>query len=452
MYYRLFILGLVFSFSACAPPVEELSLGQRSDPIRNGTRAPQTLELTEGQQLAVGWLHSRGRAWQNFCTGTLVAPRLVMTARHCVDGQRQDSIAFGIGLMPNQPFAVLDVLSAHSHPQRDAALLVLTEDAVERHPELEPIPFNRSALSQDLIGRQIEAAGYGETYDRSRSGRYFAAVALSQVTPTEVIVDGRGEQGICFGDSGGPVIMEIEEGQPAVLGVESWGDPSCVGIDHLTRLDVLADWIDEVSAEALRPPDPECEMVPTGGRCDGEVLFRCRSGRYEERDCADEGLQCRRPDRDTGFICAEIDVCAEVGSLGVCDGETVVRCRFGDLVTDDCGMRDLTCQTDTSGAFCGAPAEPVEEEDAPDEESVPSDMGLSESGVDGGEPTPEEAPDGDGVSETAEADSAVSGGGCSTQGADGGSSLTCALAGMLILGLSRRRRRRIAVGLPNYPR
>ena len=40
------------------------------------------------------------------------------------------------------------------------------------------------------------------------------------------------------------------------------------------------------------------------------------------------------------------------GSPWVCDGDSVVRCHFGNLVTDDCAMRDEVCATDSSEAFC----------------------------------------------------------------------------------------------------
>ena len=231
-----------------------------------------------------------------------MAPRVVATARHCIDGRRQGTLGFGVGLLPSQPEASFQVISAYAHPERDAALLFLAEDAVARLPELEPIPMNRSTLEQALVGREVEAAGYGETYDR-RSGRYFAAVELSAITPSEVIVDGRGEQGICFGDSGGPVMMNLEPDGLVVLGVESWGDPSCVGIDHLIRLDALSEWIDETTAEALRPPDVECDGLPPEGRCTDGRLEICESGRFREVDCAASGLECRRTGLMSPYAC-----------------------------------------------------------------------------------------------------------------------------------------------------
>ncbi|MEE2756262.1 MAG: S1 family peptidase [Myxococcota bacterium] len=337
---------------ACTDMKTGTSISLVEQSIRNGTRAPEAVELTDGQILALGWLHPAGSASRNFCTATLVSPRIVATAKHCVDDRELSEIGFGMGLQPTNPRASVRAELIYSHPQLDAAILILSEDATLRLPEVEPIPFNRIELSRDLVGTPVQAGGYGETYDRSRFGRYFATVYVSGLNRTEIIVDGRGEQGICFGDSGGPIIANIGESGPSVLGVESWGDPSCLGVDHLIRLDTIADWIDSVSEDAMRPPDSQCIDLPEHGVCDGERLQRCDSGRYIEIDCDAQGLECRAADGSNRVGCFEIDVCANVGSIGVCEDNKVIRCRFGDILIDDCTERDLVCRRDRGGAFC----------------------------------------------------------------------------------------------------
>jgi len=360
---------LCMTLWGCAPEEYVPSYGVAQQEIRNGTRQPEAIHLTDGQVLALGWLHSAGEPSGNFCTGTLVAPRVVATARHCIEGGRSRRIGFSVGLMPRNPMATFRVESTHGHPDLDAAILILESDATEQLADIVPIPFNRNPLASTLIGQEIQAGGFGETYDRETSGRFFATVEVSGVSATEVIVDGRGRQGLCFGDSGGPVITRLDDTGPVVLGVESWGDPSCVGVDHLIRLDILTDWIDDVTAEATRPPDPECESLPAIGLCEGQMLSRCDNGRYVEMDCEAEGLECRLDDSTRRLGCFEYDLCADIGSKGACDGETVVRCRFGEVVYDDCAMRDLTCATDSGGAFC---TESTDEE--PTEEIQPDEM------------------------------------------------------------------------------
>ena len=168
-------------------------------------------------------------------------------------------MSFGMGLLPRDPVGTFPVESIHIHPFLDAAILILRDDVLETLPEVRPIPFNRTALDQSYVGNEVEAAGYGETSDRTRSGRYFAVVELAAVTPSEVIVNGRGRQGLCFGDSGGPVMAMLDGENTVVLGVESWGDPSCVGVDHLIRLDAIAPWIDSVTEEVERNLTRMCQ-------------------------------------------------------------------------------------------------------------------------------------------------------------------------------------------------
>ena len=436
MCVRRFCLGLCLLALGCAEseiPTGPAGngYGQHSQAIRNGTREPQVLPLTDGQKLAIGWLHPPGDAGSNFCTGTLVAPRVVATARHCIEGGGRRGVHFGVGLLPSDPIHSFAVEDVHINNNVDAAILILAENATEVLPEIVPIRFNRDAPNQTMVGREVEAAGYGETYDANRSGRYFAVVQLTRVTNTEVIVDGRGQQGICFGDSGGPVMTLNEGGEPVVLGVESWGDPSCFGVDHLTRLDQIADWIDGLTGLSPEAPEP-CGDVTAEGECNGETYEWCQDDRLRRRDCAIASLECRAPgDLDGG--CFEPDPCEGITSAGVCDGDTVVRCRFGSLVREHCADTDESCQSDQGGAFCIA----VEDEPTPDVMDPTEEMAPDGGGIEQGEVAGADA----GLSNAASADTERSGvdEGCSAVPAGSG---IHPLFGLLILGFFRPRRRR----------
>jgi MYXO-CTERM domain-containing protein len=223
----------------CADLDEAGPLEQRQQAIYYGSRQPTVTPMSAKQQMAIGYLtDASGEPW---CSGTLIDRDVVVTAQHCTEGASPDAIDFGVG-DPSRPDAVFKVQSISEHDYLDVALLFLHEDAVSRVPGIEPLPFLRRQLEQGRIGSSVEAAGYGATHDDS-TGRYFAALTLKDITEEYYVVDGGGQRGICFGDSGGPLLVSLD-GHAAVAGVESWGDESCVDVDNLTRLDLVADWID----------------------------------------------------------------------------------------------------------------------------------------------------------------------------------------------------------------
>jgi MYXO-CTERM domain-containing protein len=330
-------LALLLAACQVDPDVPALEAGQATQAIVNGTANPQTVELTDGEILAIGWLHPRGQTGANFCTGTLITPTLVATASHCTSRSRASDIGFGIGPAPSRPTRTFNVTAIGNHPSRDVALLVLAEDATEAVAGLTPIPANTAAITNADIGKALDAAGYGDTYNTNPAGRWFARVYLYSVTSTEIVVDGRGEQGICYGDSGGPVIWEGPNG-PVVLGVESWGDPTCVDRDYLTRLDAVYDDFIVPIMNGELPPDP-CEGIPSEGLCDGDVYKWCRRGELRERDCADLGTTCGFIDAQGRHGCT----CGDVDFAGRCDGDVVEYCEDGTLRRFDCSFQRLTC-------------------------------------------------------------------------------------------------------------
>jgi MYXO-CTERM domain-containing protein len=269
--------------------------------IRNGTREPEAVALTEGQILALGWLFPTGDPAANFCTATLIHPSTVVTAAHCTQGNAARDIGFGVGLYPNDPVATFRAAGVFEHPQLDLAVITLAENALDRVPDLTPIPANFEDPSP-LEGTEVQVGGYGETYDRSRFGRYFATVLLDRVRADELQVDGRGIQGLCFGDSGGPVIGVLSQG-PVVMGVESWGDQSCVDVDHLTRTDVAADFINPILGGDI-PEDP-CAGLDYLGRCNGQMAEWCEGSTFRQIDCEAEGGHCAYVDDRVGWYCVE---------------------------------------------------------------------------------------------------------------------------------------------------
>jgi hypothetical protein len=308
--------------------------------------------LSDGQQLAVGWLHDPLSPEAAFCTGTLIEPRVVVTARHCTAGVDAASIGFGVGMMPSAPEATFGVASIAEHPDEDVALLVLDRAATTDVPALVPLPINRRPLTAQDTGGEVEAAGYGDTLDPTRTGRYFAVLLFAGVDESYVLVDGRQREGLCFGDSGGPVFDVDPSGAPIILGVEHGGEESCVGRDQLTRLDRVQGWIDGMIAEL--PEGEPCGAESYLGHCEGQVAVWCHeNGLLARLDCAAEGRICAYVDEETGFYCKSADACG--GAATGCNGELRIFCRDGLLYQEDCAVSGGTCSVDAGGPICLGP-------------------------------------------------------------------------------------------------
>ena len=351
------LAGLLAVATACAPhglpdaephatrPVVET----RFQAIRNGQRDPRLTPMTSGQVLAIGYLHDTGARDSAFCTGTVIAPRLVVTAKHCTAGLTAADLGFGVGLTPAQAVADFAVASIVEHPDVDVALLVLARPAPLDAPGLVPLGFNREPLDSNDTGHEVEAAGFGETMDPTRDGRYFAVVLLSAIDDTYILVDGQLREGLCFGDSGGPVLDLGANGEPLVLGVEHGGEESCVGRDQLTRLDRVQAWIDGVAATL--PPEAACGIENYEGHCEGDVAVWCHeNGQLARLDCGAEGRICGFVDADTGYYCKSSDDCA--GELTGCNGDVRIYCSSGVVAEEDCQAQGGACTHDAGGALC----------------------------------------------------------------------------------------------------
>jgi MYXO-CTERM domain-containing protein len=343
------LLPLALSCEAARESSAPPRLETHAAAIRNGQRDPRITPMTAGQVMSIGYLHGPGSADSAFCTGTVIAPRVVVTARHCTQGVTAAEIGFGVGVVPAEAVADFAVESVVEHPEQDVSLLILTRPATLDVPGLVPLDFNRQPLGDADVGHQVEAAGFGETLDPTRVGRYFALVMLSAVDDTYVLVDGQQREGLCFGDSGGPVLGLDALGHPSVLGVEHGGEESCVGRDQLTRLDRVQAWIDGV-VQSL-PAEQSCGAESYAGHCEGDVAVWCHeNGQLARLDCAAEGRICAYVDAETGYYCKTRDNCA--AELTGCSGEVRIFCINGVVAQEDCAALGGLCTQDAGGPLC----------------------------------------------------------------------------------------------------
>lgn len=219
-----------------------------------GGGAPQTDGVARSVVTIVG---SRG----NFCTGALIAPRLVLTVAHCVQpGADYKIVEYGADKQPS----LQDVRTVAVHPgfnmqtmlahraTADVALLQLAAPVKGKTPStlgMPNIPI--------VVGSRFTIAGIGVTVrgDGKSGGaiRVAGLVATGkpgtlQIRLVDPVNQGtRDGLGACTGDSGAPVFEDQQSG-PAIVGVVSWstgpnGSAGCGGLTGVTPLTLYRDWI-----------------------------------------------------------------------------------------------------------------------------------------------------------------------------------------------------------------
>ncbi len=298
------------------------------------------------------------------CTATLIAPNLLLTARHCVSqGTGDDHVLCGNSVL-GDPFPPSAFFSTNDPTPRDqspffsavdvrvpgqgvdtcgydVALIILKQN----------VPADVSVPAIPRIDREVQpgekytAVGYGLNAAGNQTGSRMVLGGLriecqpgscgEGVESTEF----RGETGICSGDSGGPAL----DADGKVVGVVSRGGPDC-GTPVYSTVTAWHDFIIDTAKDAAKlgnydPPfwvttglsDPPVVVAPNGTDGAGGAASSERTGAREGEPCGADACQsalvCYAPDGKNGSCtstctsiadCKEGQVCQSSGSLSVC--------------------------------------------------------------------------------------------------------------------------------------
>lgn len=316
----------------------DIRSGQSEQMVYFGKPAPTNVPLSAGQIMAVVSFGG--------CSGTVIADEWVASARHC---GLQVGQSVCVGEFRNESVCT-PATEVYNHPEVDYALVRVETPFSQLVPALTPIPVMNEPLTQDWVGAAVSAGGFGRQEDGSSNQREFADETLVELSPSSLVIDGMGVNGVCFGDSGGPTLGRLPDGSVRHLGSLSGGESSCVGRDNFTRSDAIISWIEGYTGSTMVGPTNPCERIPAQGQCTGRQLTQCRDGELEV-------IQCENVcDYDAGarrFACLDADPCGGVTAVGECSGETARWCEGGLVRERDCAACGQICSgVARVGVYC----------------------------------------------------------------------------------------------------
>lgn len=263
--------------------------GEGDQEIETQTQPGEIIRATSsgGRDQVVMLYGVKGDSSTIICSGSYYAPRVVVTAAHCIPGNLYQMFVYfgdnytadkaeltpsGIGFTPppiGSPSHWSQADSWQVNPAYDSNLNSADMAVVflDRRPPFDPLPLYRNRVG---AGVAVTLTGWGSNsaptpttgagYGTERTGKTTTlgsptAADYHPDDPNPGMLDPNVRQTVlktngvapnsngCFGDSGGPIILN-QSGQDYVAGVGFWTGLSCEDYNLFTRIDSFLPFLD----------------------------------------------------------------------------------------------------------------------------------------------------------------------------------------------------------------